>query len=77
MKRMIATLMAAGVLVAGQAGATASGLQAGDRASTPAERSNAMMGMGGDAGMWIMILGLLVIVGVAIEGNNHDEPSSP
>jgi hypothetical protein len=78
MKRMMATLMAAAVLVAGQAGATASGLQAGDRASAPAESSNAMMGMGGDSGLWIMFLGLLVIVAVAVNGNdNNDQPTSP
>ena len=39
-----------------------------------------MMGanMAGDAGGWVLLLALLVIVGVAIEGNHHnDGPSSP
>jgi hypothetical protein len=80
MKRMMATLMAAAVLVAGQAGATASGLQAGDRAAAPAQASNEMMGagMGGDSGLWILFLGLLVVVAVAVNGNNiNDQPTSP
>ena len=71
MMRILAAVTGAATAVAGSL--------AGDRAGAPSDPANGMMGMGGgDTGLWIMVLGLVVIVAVAIAGNNIDDsPQSP
>ena len=82
MKRVLAAITAVALMASSQAGASAS-LGTADRASSFGLRGaqNAVgdgdwLSLASDGGMLVMVLGMLVIVGVAIDGNN-DDPQSP
>jgi hypothetical protein len=71
MMRMMAALT-------GVATAAAGSLTAADRAGGQGHDALGMLGMGGgDAGMWLLVLGLVVVIVVAVTGNDNDGPKSP
>jgi hypothetical protein len=82
MKRILACLTAVALVAATQAGATET-LRPGDRAAAGGLRGaqSGMFGgdvisLAGETGMLVMVLGVVVIIGLAIDGND-DGPASP
>jgi hypothetical protein len=73
-RTLTAVVMAAALAVSPALAGASQGLQAQDRAASPSEAANDMMGMS-SAG-WLLVLGLIVMVGVIVNEQN-DRPSSP
>lgn len=78
MKRILTGIVVAALMVASQATATSLPLLRGmERAASDSMTSNGFLGLDSDTGGLVLFLGLSIIIAVAVDANNNDNPSSP
>ena len=78
MKRILTGIVLAALMVGSQATATSLPMLRGmERASSESMTSNGFLGLDQDTGGLVLFLGLAIIIAVAVDANNNDNPSSP